>query len=40
MEQRPKLRGIPEGKILEARRLSDGKWVFKISNKRALATSV
>jgi len=34
MEQRPKLRGIPEGKILEARRLSDGKWVFKISNKK------
>jgi hypothetical protein len=34
MEQRPELRGIPEEKILEARRLSDGKWVFKISNKK------
>ena len=34
MEQRPKLRGVPEEKILEARRLSDGKWVFKISNKK------
>jgi len=34
MEQRPKLRGIPEEKILEARRLSDGKWIFKISNKK------
>ena len=34
MEQRPKLRGIPDEKILEARRLSDGKWVFKISNRK------
>ena len=34
MKQRPKLRGVPEEKILEARRLSDGKWVFKISNKK------
>ena len=34
MEQRPKLRGVPEEKVIEARRLSDGKWVFKISNKK------
>jgi hypothetical protein len=34
MEQRPELRGVPENKILEARRLSDGKWVFKISNRK------
>lgn len=34
MEQRPKLRGISDEKILEARRLSDGKWVFKISNRK------
>ena len=34
MEQRPKLRGVPDEKILEARRLSDGKWVFKISNRK------
>lgn len=34
MEQRPSLRGIPEEKILEACRLSDGKWVFKIANKK------
>ena len=34
MEQKPKLRGIPEEKILEARRLSDGKWIFKIANKK------
>jgi len=34
MEQKPILRGIPEEKILEARQLSDGKWIFKISNKK------
>jgi len=34
MEQRPELRGVPDNKILEARRLSDGKWVFKISNRK------
>lgn len=34
MEQMPQLRGVPERKILEARRLSDGTWVFKISNRK------
>ncbi len=34
MTQRPSLRGIPEWKVLEARQLSDGKWIFKISNRK------
>ena len=34
MTQRPSLRGVPEWKVLEARRLSDGKWIFKISNRK------
>ncbi|MCL0094951.1 hypothetical protein M1O52_00110 [Dehalococcoidia bacterium] len=36
MRQRPSLRGIPEDKILEARQLSNGKWIFKIANKKGL----
>lgn len=34
MTQPPSLRGIPGHKILEARPLSDGKWLFKISNRK------
>ena len=34
MQHIPPLRGVPPGKILEARRLSDGTWIFKIANKK------
>jgi hypothetical protein len=34
MKQKPELRGIPPEKILDARQLSEGKWVVKISNRK------
>jgi hypothetical protein len=34
MTEIPSLRGVPEHKILEARQLSDGTWIFKIANKK------
>ena len=34
MQHIPPLRGVPPEKILEARQLSDGTWIFKIANKK------